>query len=32
MKNLQKPKLYSTYLKKSKPENFEIEPALLNTE
>ena len=30
MKNLRKPKPYSTSLKKPKPENFETEPALLN--
>ena len=29
MKNLSKPKPYSTSLKKPKPENFETEPALL---
>ena len=29
MKNLRKPKPYSTSLKKPKPENFETEPALL---
>ena len=29
MKNLRKPKPYSTSLKKPKPENFETEPALI---
>ena len=32
MKNLRKPKPYSTSLKKPKPENFETEPALGNRE
>ena len=30
MKNLRKPKPYSTSLKKPKPENFETEPALVH--